>query len=162
MMKSIRRRSHIPAGASQESYRARRPGTSGVSGPRPVEAATESPISRGISLAVDEPFDGLDGPEVLGGDVLVADLDAERLLQEGDELEDAQRVDDPAVDEGLVVGDRGETARGRQGAQDEVADLGRHHAALAGASGCSRPPRSTLPVEVLGSAARASIVSGTM
>src|SRR5262245_49876903 len=74
------------------------------------------------SAGGDEALDAGDGSEVVGGDLGVRDGDAEPLLQERDELEDAERVDDPAVDEVLVVVQVRAAGGGRQPLDDEGAD----------------------------------------
>src|SRR4029077_6440800 len=117
----------------------------------------------------DQALDGHDRAEVLRGDLLVADGDAEALLQEGHQLEDAERVDDAAVDQVVLVGDVGAAAGRRQAVEDELADGGagvavhaEHQAASARRASAASRVRSVLPVEVLGSAVRTSMRSGTM
>src|SRR6187455_1328156 len=52
---------------------------------------TSSP--RSVRLALDEPRQGGQGPEVLRRDLAVADLDRERLLQIHDHAQDLQRIE---------------------------------------------------------------------
>src|SRR5688572_26956746 len=54
-------------------------------------------------LAGDECRDGGDAVEVFGHEVLIIHLDLELALDERDELHGAGRVDDAAVEQGIVV-----------------------------------------------------------
>src|SRR5581483_6954229 len=69
----------------------------------PFEQRREHASGLRLGLRLDEAGQVVDGTEVLRGQLLVADLEAEALLQVGDQLENAGRVDDPAVEE-VVVG----------------------------------------------------------
>src|SRR5205823_7346669 len=117
----------------------------------------------------DETLDGQHRAEVLGRDLLVADADAEALLQERHELEDSERVDDAGVGEVVLVADVEAAGGGGQAVHHELPDGGarvavhaEHHAASATRASAASRVRSVLPVDVFGSSARSSMRSGTM
>src|SRR6266705_3569236 len=74
------------------------------SGARRAESRRNSSTCIRIAapLPIDELAEPRDGIEVLGHDLLVADGDAERFLDERDQLQDAGRVDDPPLRERIV------------------------------------------------------------
>src|SRR5215469_4190011 len=114
--------------------------------------------------------DGLDAGEVLRKQIGVADCDPEALFKEDHKLKQAEGVQDAAVQQRRVVRQRQQRRVLYEFPADVVVDDRLHvrtffqwvSASFRSAARPARPARSTLPVEVLGSAARNSTTSGTM
>src|SRR5690242_8455924 len=79
-----------------------------LSGVRWAESRRNSSarIRPGAPLSVDELREPGDRVEILRHDLLVADRKAERFLHKGDQLQDAGRVDDSPLREGVVRRER--------------------------------------------------------
>lgn len=104
---------------------------------------------------------------VLQEQFLVVDIDTELGLYEGDEPDDAERVDHLLAHKRHVVADlRRRPSTGELGADEVPENVGGGHGVTTTSSGLvndrSSASRSTLPVDVRGRAGRTAMDSGTM